>query len=129
MVSVEDVAGGPPDSEQQLLEWPEGQLGEDEVGQIGELAGQVRTLAGAHREVLALAGEASPTLEATECDVGHASEETRQAVRELGAAAKAQPRGWVLKASLGSAAVGGAAGILIAGPVGGAVGAGAALRW
>jgi len=125
MASVEDVAGGPPDSEQQLLEWPEGQLGEDEVGQLGELAGQVHALAGAHREILALAAEASPALEATESETGHASEQTRQAVRELGAVAKAQPRGWVLKASLGSAAVGGAAGILIAGPVGGAVGAGA----
>jgi len=113
------------ESQQQLLEWPEGQLGEDEVGQIGELAGQARALAGAHREVLALAGEASPTLEAAESDAVHASEETRQAVRELGAAAKAQPRGWVLKASLGSAAVGGTVGILVAGPVGCAVGAGA----
>mmetsp|Transcript_66467 Transcript_66467/g.131098 ORF Transcript_66467/g.131098 Transcript_66467/m.131098 type:complete len:416 (-) Transcript_66467:160-1407(-) len=113
------------ESQQQLLEWPEGQLGEDDVGQLGELAGQARALAGAHREVLALACEASPALETTECEVGHASEETRQAVRELGSAAKAQPRRWVLKASLGGAAVGGTVGSLIAGPVGGVVGAGA----
>jgi hypothetical protein len=113
------------ESQQQLLEWPEGQLGEDEVGELGELAGQARALAGAHREVLALACEASSTLETTEREAGHASDETRQAVRELGASAKMQPKGWVLKASLGSAAVGGTVGILVAGPVGCAVGAGA----
>lgn len=91
---------------------------------LGQLAVEARALADAQREVANLAVAAVDTLDATETSTTNTVAETKQAVRELGVAARKQAGPSTVKTGIGGAAAGAAVGACIAGPVGAAVGAG-----
>lgn len=128
-ISAPDVVEGSSvaDRKLQLQVWNDAadrQAEVDRICRLDNILNEVRTVADLQQQVAELADSHGSVMDSVEEQCAKATEETAQAGRELGAAAKTKARGWTLKGSLGGAALGAAVGACVAGPIGATIGAG-----